>query len=227
MADVKNIGGQPLPIERNIEKVKDDAMRLPNQQLPQTSNEGAVGRGTVGQPIGLPQTDPTTQNQLMPNVVTGRDASQQIAAEKMRSNAGYSATEVLLGLNQQPSTTGVLLAPPGNLDALRHMTPTMRRTVLRNLLAKQRAQMKQLAAVMRREEEENGEDQEGRDRNEQLELVEVDSGEANNLLPQVSKFYNEKAYRDLAATTRMLDLLYELLSMQDYTLSQIATRAEG
>lgn len=220
MADVKNIGGQPLPIEQNIEKIADDAMKLPNQQLPQTSGENSVGRGTFGQPVGLPQTDPTTQNALMPNVVTGRDATQQIAAEKMRSNAGYSATEVLLGLNRQPSTTGILLAPPGNLDALRHITPTMRRTALRNLLAKQRAQMRRLAAVMRDEEEsENHENQDA----EQQEA----NNETTNVLPPVSKFYNDKAYRDLAATTKMLDLLYELLSMQDYTLSQMATRADG
>lgn len=222
MADVKNIGGQPLPIEQNIEKIADDAMKLPNQQLPQTGGENSVGRGTFGQPVGLPQTDPTTQNALMPNVVTGRDATQQIAAEKMRSNAGYSATEVLLGLNRQPSTSGILLAPPGNLDALRHITPTMRRTALRNLLAKQRAQMRRLAAVMRDEEEsEKHQDAENQDA-EQEENIET-----TNNLPQVSKFYNDKAYRDLAATTRMLDLLYELLSMQDYTLSQMATRADG
>lgn len=223
MADVKNIGGQPLPVDRNIEKVSDDAMKLPNQQLPQTTGETSVGRGTFGQPVGLPQTEPTTQNALMPNVVTGRDATQQIAAEKMRSNAGYSSTEVLLGLNRQPSTTGILLAPPGNLDALRHLTPTMRRTVLRNLLAKQRAQMRRLAAVMRDEEEsKNHSDAENQD------AVEPEANiETANVLPPVSKFYNDKAYRDLAATTRMLDLLYELLSMQDYTLSQMATRADG
>jgi hypothetical protein len=223
MADVKNIGGQPLPVEQNIEKVADDAMKLPNQQLPQTSGESSVGRGTFGQPVGLPQTDPTTQNALMPNVVTGRDASQQIAAEKMRSNAGYSATEVLLGLNRQPSTIGILLAPPGNLDALRHITPTMRRTVLRNLLAKQRAQMRRLAAVMRDDEKnENHSDAENQDAEQEAVNIET-----TNVLPAVSKFYNDKAYRDLAATTRMLDLLYELLSMQDYTLSQMATRADG
>ncbi|MET0753975.1 MAG: hypothetical protein ABWZ66_11400 [Pyrinomonadaceae bacterium] len=222
MADVKNIGGQPLPIEQNIEKVADDATKLPNQQLPQTTGENSIGRGTFGQPVGLPQTEPTTQNALMPNVVTGRDATQQIAAEKMRSNAGYSSTEVLLGLNRQPSTTGILLAPPGNLDALRHITPTMRRTALRNLLAKQRSQMRRLAAVMRDEEEsENHSDAENQDAEQEANI------ETTNVLPSVSKFYNDKAYRDLAATTRMLDLLYELLSMQDYTLSQMATRADG
>ncbi|HEY0429751.1 MAG TPA: hypothetical protein VGC76_18355 [Pyrinomonadaceae bacterium] len=223
MADVKNIGGQPLPIEQNIEKVAADAMKLPNQQLPQTSGENAVGRGAVGQPIGLPQAEPTTQNALMPGVVTGRDATQQIAAEKMRSNAGYSATEVLLGLNRQPSTIGVLLAPPGNLEALRHITPTMRRTVLRNLLAKQRRQMRQLAALMRDEDEQ----QENHSGAENQDEEQNSNNDSAGLLPPASKFYNDKAYRDLAATTRMLDLLYELLSMQDYTLSQMATRADG
>ena len=222
MADIKNIGGQPLPIGQNIEKVADEAAKLPNQQLSQTTGESSVGRGAFGQPVGLPQTDPTTQNALMPNVVTGRDATQQIAAEKMRSNAGYSATEVLLGLNRQPSTTGILLAPPGNLDALRHITPTMRRTALRNLLAKQRSQMKRLAAVMRDEEE-----NENHSGAEDQDFESESSIETANALPPASAFYNEKAYRDLAATTKMLDLLYELLSMQDYTLSQMATRAEG
>ena len=62
--------------------------------------------------------EPTTQNALMNQVVTGRDASQQIAAEQMRTAGGHSATDVLLGLNQQPSVLGVLLAPPGNLESL-------------------------------------------------------------------------------------------------------------
>jgi hypothetical protein len=224
MADIKNVGRQSLPIEQNIEKVAGEKTKLPNQPLPQTNpRENSVGRGTLGQPVGLLQAEPTTQNALMPGVVTGRDATQQIAAEKMRSNAGYSATEVLLGLNKQPSTIGVLLAPPGNLDALRHITPTMRRTVLRNLLTKQRAQMRRLAALMRDEENEseNHSDQENQDTEQEA------NSETANLLPSAAAFYNDKAYRDLAATTKMLDLLYELLSMQDYTLSQMATRAEG
>lgn len=225
MADVKNIGGQPLPIGQNIEKAADEIIKLPNQQLPpQTSGQSSVQRGTIGQPVGLPQIDPTTQNALMPNVVTGRDATQQIAAEKMRSNAGYSATEVLLGLNRQPLTTGILLAPPGNLDALRHITPTMRRTVLRNLLAKQRSQMRRLASLMQRHPEDENH---SNDENQDAEQETNKETASHELMPPVSAFYNEKAYRDLAATTKMLDLLYELLSMQDYTLSQMAARAEG
>lgn len=222
MAEIKNVGGQPPPIDQNIEKVADEAAKLPNQQLPGAKGENSVGRGAVGQPIGLPQTEPTTQNVLMPGVVTGRDASQLIAAEKMRTNGGYSATDVLLGLNRQPSTLGILLAPPGNLEALRHITPTMRRAVLRNLLAKQRNQMRRLAAVMRDDrEDENHSDAENQEAEQQ-----ESSSDSTNLLPP-SAFYNENAYRDLAAATRMLDLLDELLSMQDYTLSQLATFAQG
>lgn len=220
MAEIKNIGGQPLPIgEQNVQKVGEDIGKLPTQ-LPQNS-ETSVGRGNAGQPIGLPPTDPTTQNALMPNVVTGRDASQLVAAEKMRSNGGHSATDVLLGLNQQPSTLGVMLAPPGNLEALRHLSPAMRRTILRNLLSKQRGQMRQLVAVMRDEEQHHQNPDE-----ENQETADENVNEtANLLLP--ANFHNQRALQDLEATTRMLDLLDELLGMQDYTLSQMGTFAQG
>lgn len=219
MAEIKNVGGQPLPIgEQNVQKVNDEIGKLPTN-LPQNQGETSVGRGNVGQPIGLPSTDPATQNTLMPNVVTGRDASQLAAAEKMRSNGGHSATDVLLGLNQQPSTIGVMLPPPGNLEALRHLTPAMRRTVLRNLLSKQRGQMRQLVAVMRDEKQQQQNEEHSQPEEESL----VENAEV--LLP--AEFHNQRALRDLEATTKMLDLLDELLGMQDYTLSQMGTFAQG
>jgi hypothetical protein len=217
MAEIKNVGGQSLPIDQSVEKINDDAVKLPNQQLPQTG-ENAVGRGTIGQPIGAPTTDPTTQNDLMPNVITGRDPSQVIAAEKMRSNAGHSATDVLLGLDRQPSTLGVLLAPPGNLEVLRHLSPVMRRKILRNLLSKQRGQMQLLVAVMRDEKEKR--ETQGEENRE----TENDSQE---LLPTNALVYNQRAVHDLESATKMLDLLDELLGMQDYTLSQMGTFAQG
>ena len=221
MAEIKNVGGQPLPIgEQNVQKVNDEIGKLPTN-LPQNQTDTSVGRGNVGQPIGLPSTDPATQNTLMPNVVTGRDASQLAAAEKLRSNGGHSATDVLLGLNQQPSTIGVMLPPPGNLEALRHLSPAMRRTILRNLLSKQRGQMRQLVAVMRDEEQhQHHHDEE----NQQMENESVNDN-AELILP--SEFQNQRALRDLEATTKMLDLLDELLGMQDYTLSQMGTFAQG
>ncbi len=223
MAEIKNIGAQPLPVDRNAQKTDGDAGRLPGQPLPQNPAETSVGRGAAGQPVGLPNLDPTTQNALMPDVVTGRDASQLVSAEKMRSNGGDSATDVLLGLNRQPSTSGVLLAPPGNLEALRHLSPQMRRSVLRNLLSKQRGQMRGLIAVMRDEKQER----QSRDETNQDAENESVSEEIFNLPVSAASFYNQRAVRDLEATTRMLDLLDEMLGMQDYTLSQMGTFAQG
>lgn len=220
MAEIKNIGGQSLPIaEQNVQKIGDDAAKLPTQ-LPQNQGDSSIGRGNVGQPIGLPSTDPTTQNALMPNVVTGRDASQLAAAEKMRANGGHSATDVLLGLDRQPSTLGVMLPPPGNLEALRHLSPTMRRTILRNLLSKQRGQMRRLVAVMRDDEHQQHSDEE----NQQ---PENETAGENTELILPSEFHNQRALHDLEVTTKMLDLLDELLGMQDYTLSQMGTFAQG
>lgn len=223
MAEIKNIGGQSMPIgEQNVQKVGEDVGKLPTQ-LPQNQGETSVGRGNVGQPVGLPTADPTTQNALMPNVVTGRDASQLAAAEKMRANGGYSSTDVLLGLHQQPSMLGAMLPPPGNLEALRHLTPAMRRTILRNLLSKQRGKMRQLVGVMRDEEQHQ---QNPEQENQENEAEISTENEIKNLISP-SDFQNQRALRDLEATTKMLDLLDELLGMQDYTLSQMATFAQG
>jgi hypothetical protein len=222
MPEVNKVGNQPLPVnEQPIQKPNGAIDKIPAQLPPDTGADQNVGRGTIGQPVGVPPKVPLTQNALMPEVVTGRDATQFIAAEKMRSNGGVSATDVLLGLNQQPSVLGGLLAPPGNLEALRHLSPTMRRKILRTLLAKQRSQMRRLVAVARDEKEHQQEEQ-----NEQ-------SNDAENLSPIVKndsnelEFYNPRVYQDLASTTKMLDLLDELLNMQDYTLSQMGTFAQG
>lgn len=228
MADVKNVGATPLPIDNNAAKIADEAAgKLPNQPLPPDAQ--TVGRGAVGQPVGQPAVEPTTQNALMSNVVTGRDHSQMIAAEKMRSNGGHSATDVLLGLNRQPSMLGVLLAPPGNLEILRHLSPAARRKVLRNLLSKQRSQMRGLVEALRGGDDERGERQSADDDRFERE-TETDAAEIllpSSSLDVASKFYNRRAVRDLEATTKMLDLLDELLGMQDYTLSQMGTFAQG
>lgn len=230
MADIKNVGAMPPPVDRNAAKIADEAAgKLPNQPMPHGAGEepATVGRGSVGQPVGVPTNEPTTQNTLMTNVITGRDASQLVAAEKLRSNGGHSATDVLLGLNRQPSTLGVLLAPPGNLEMLRHLSPASRRKVLRNLLSKQRGQMRRLVHVMRDDgqnpQQSNDEYQDSENENNSEEILLT----ASTLPSVASKFYNGHALRDLEATTRMLDLLDELLGMQDYTLSQMGTFAQG
>ena len=221
MPEVNKIGNQPLPVnEQPIQKPNGAIDKLPAQLPPDTGADQNVGRGSVGQPVGVPPKTPLTQNALMSEVVTGRDATQFIAAEKMRSNGGVSATDVLLGLNQQPSVLGGLLAPPGNLEALRHLSPVMRRKILRNLLSKQKNQMRRLVAVAR--EEKQHQQEEHREQSDDAEKFLPSQTDSSEL-----EFYNPRVYQDLASTTKMLDLLDELLNMQDYTLSQMGTFAQG
>ena len=226
MAEIGKIPGQNLPVgEQQIQKPNDAAQKLPAQIPPGQSGENAVGRDSSGQPIGVPPQTPLTQNELMSEVVTGRDLSQIVAAEHLRANGGISATDVLLGLNQQPSMLGGLLAPPGNLEALRHLTPPTRRKILRDLLSKQKNQMRRLVTVARDDEQHQQQDEQPPE-NEIAETVE----EVNSIQPQRETslgFHNQRVYQDLAAATKMLDLLDELLNMQDYTLSQIGSFSQG
>jgi hypothetical protein len=179
--------------------------------------------GPQGQPVGLPA--PPTTAPLMPDALAGRDPSQLVAAEQMRARGGASATEELLGLNRQPTTVGALAAPPGNAEALRHMTPTMRRTLMRNLLDKQRAQMRRLAHLMRRErdgqrgdeDEESPDDDGARPARREVAAAAGPQDEAQRA----------RARAELGSAARMLDLLDELLAMQDYAVSQMGTFSQG
>ncbi len=201
MPEINKVGGQLPPVsEQQIQKPNNADGKLPSQLPPDAGADQNVGRGNAGQPVGVPMKTPLTQNALMSEVVTGRDATQFVAAEKMSANGGASATDVLLGLNQQPSVLGGLLAPPGNLEALRHLSPVMRRKILRTLLAKQKNQMRRLVAVARDNEQHQQED-------EQREHEE--SNNAENYAPAVNTnalgFHNQRVYQDLASTTKMLD----------------------
>ncbi len=211
MLEVNKVGVQP-PIN---EQPNDAADNLSDQ---------SVGRGAIGQPVGVPPKTPLTQNALMSEVVTGRDATQTLAAEQLRSSGGGSATDALLGLNRQPSVLGGLLAPPGNLEALRHLSPVMRRQILRNLLIKQKNQMRRLVAVARDEKEQQRDepDEQPKDAKDARDVSPLTENASNDF-----DFYNQRVYRDLAATTKMLDLLDELMNMQDYTLSRMGTFAQG
>ncbi|MDQ2746020.1 MAG: hypothetical protein M3T96_02030 [Acidobacteriota bacterium] len=225
MPEINKVGVQPPINEQSIPKPNGAVEKLPAPIPPDGGAEQTAGRGTMGQPVGVPLKVPLTQNMLMPEVVTGRDATQLIAAEKMRVSGGASATDVLLGLNQQPSVLGGLLAPPGNLEALRHLSPAMRRKILRTLLAKQKNEMRRLVAVAR-DDEQHQQQEENQSENQE-------SNDAENFAPVVKikpnalGFHNQRVYQDLSATTKMLDLLDELLNMQDYTLSQMGTFAQG
>jgi hypothetical protein len=183
--------------------------------------------GQLGQPTGLPA--PATTAPLMPDALAGRDPSQLVAAEQMRARGGASATEELLGLNRQPTMAGALAAPPGNAEALRHMTPTMRRTLMRNLLDKQRAHMRRLAHLMRRErdgqQQQGGDDGEESTDGESRQSVPVAEFASAAATPDEAQLANARA--ELGSAARMLDLLDELLAMQDYAISQMGTFSQG
>ncbi|MBV8859313.1 MAG: hypothetical protein JOZ02_20445 [Acidobacteria bacterium] len=177
--------------------------------------------GPQGQPIGLPA--PPTTAPLMPDALAGRDPSQLVAAEQLRARGSASATEEMLGLNRQPTVLGALAAPPGNAEALRHMTPTMRRTLMRNLLDKQRTQMRRLAELMRRERDGRGGDGEESTDDER----QYPQPEAADASTPPDEAHHARARTELGSAARMLDLLDELLAMQDYAVSQMGTFSQG
>jgi hypothetical protein len=179
--------------------------------------------GPQGQPVGLPA--PTTTAPLMPDALAGRDPSQLVAAEQMRARGSASATEELLGLNRQPTIVGSLAPPPGNAEALRHMTPTMRRTLMRNLLDKQRTQMRRLAQLMRRERDgRGGGDDDDESPDDERQYPQLEAADASAPMDEAQR---TRARAELARAARMLDLLDELLAMQDYAVSQMGTFSQG
>ena len=140
----------------------------------------------------------------------------------MREAGGASVTEELLGLNLQPTIIGLFSAPPGNSEALRHMTPTMKRTIVRSLLAQQRASLRRLAHLLRREERHHNQE-DAADEHERQSFTEALLGESLML----DEAQRERAQHELGSAARMLDLLDDLLAMQDYTLSQMGTFSQG
>jgi hypothetical protein len=140
-----------------------------------------------------------------------------LAAERLRETGGASATEQLLGLHLRPTVMGAFVAPPGNAEALRHMTPVMRRNVLHMLLDKQRARSRRLARLLR-------DGRRGGDEREQGE-PEAPSEALAAVAPDEAQL--ARAREELLSTVRLLDLLEELLAMQDYTVSQMGTFSQG
>jgi flagellar biosynthesis protein FlhB len=187
------------------------------------SNQPVGQPGPLGQPTGLPVPGAAGQGKVLPDVLAGRDPSQLVAAERMREAGGVSATDQLLGLNRQPPVIGAFAPPPGNSEALRHMTPTMRRAIMRGLLERQRGRMRRLARLVRDEHGGDGDAEEGeRERDER--------GFADALLelqPRPDETQLARARQELHTAARLLDLLDELLAMQDYTVSQMGTFSQG
>jgi hypothetical protein len=110
---------------------------------------------------------------------------------------------------------GALAPPPGNQEALSHMTPAMRRTVIRSLLQHQHERIRRLAHLVQGEG--------GGDQGERREK----RGRQEEQLPEAEASPRESALAELGSAVQMLDLLEELLTMQDYTFGQMGAQNQG
>lgn len=226
MAEIGNVNNRLPPAPGtaadgralDVGAVGNETRRVTTQ--PGAPTNASVGQpGALGQPTGLPVAGAGAQ--VLPDVLAGRDPSQMAAAERMRQAGGASAVEALLGLDRQPSIVGALTAPPGNLEALRHMTPVMRRTIMRHLLDKQRARLRTLSRPLRRRDGRDGEESGAEEGDENF------NEDFFRDLAAPDEIQTERARDELGRTARMLALLDELLVMQDYTLSQMGTFSQG
>lgn len=225
MADIKGVnrsGGN------EISNFTDNQVNNRDQPNVQKSGSQAQTQFPVGQPGDaqapldserLLQTQKTSTDAL-----AGRDSSQTEAARHLTSLGGVSATDKLLGLDLRPTMTGALAPPPGNSEFLRHVTPQMRRTIMRKMLNKQREKMRRLARYLRdrRDDAESGNGDDERESFLEVIAERMQLEEYN-----VDKSQITRATGELDKTARMLDILDELLAMQDYTISQIGTFTQG
>jgi hypothetical protein len=212
MADIRGVNNAAVPPAN--QGVEDPSAKVRSVGPQPAPPDTAGPPGPLGQPTGMPPPVAPGHARTLSDVLAGRDPSQLKAAEMLRDAGGVSATEKLLGLDRQPSIVGAFSPPPGNSEALRHMTPAMRRTAMRNLLQKQKDRMLRLESRLQREEDE---DREEHDENEF----------ALNEKTEVGPPQLVRARRELSHAVLMLSLLEDLLVMQDYTVSQMGTFSKG
>lgn len=219
MADIKNVNrnGANEIADLSNEQTAD-------REIAPVSDSGAKANQTPF-PVEPPETRQPGETALQPgkkilsDINAGRDASQFDAARQLTSLGGVSATDRLLGLDLRPTMTGVLSAPPGNVEFLRHLSPPARRAIMRKILTKQRERMRRLARYLRDRRDETSKeagDHEGESFLEVIsEPVELDRAKL------------ARAAGELEKAARMLNILDEMLAMQDYTISQIGTFTQG
>lgn len=218
MADIKNVnrsGGNEINNLTNNQIAETETPRVPQSSV--KTNQTQL---PVGQPAEARQPVETTSQKILTDAAVGRDASQIEAGRQLTSLGGVSATDRLLGLDLRPTMTGVLSAPPGNVEFLRHLSPQARRTIMRKMLNKQRERMRRLAQYLRDRRDEQEENDAGGEGSESFleviaEPVELDR---TNIT---------RATVELEKAARMLNILDEMLAMQDYTISQMGSFTQG
>jgi len=221
MADIKNVnrsGGNEIKSLTDNQIQDREAPRVPQTGIKSNQTEFPVGQpAETRQPVDTVNLPP--EQKILPDAATGRDATQLEAAKQLSSLGGASATDRLLGLDLRPTMVGALAPPPGNSEFLRHISPQMRRTIMRKMLSKQRERMRRLARFLR-EREQSGEGESNEpDRESFTEMI------SEPLEP--NQIQMTKAIGEIDKTARMLDILDEMLAMQDYTISQIGTFSQG
>lgn len=227
MAEIKNVnrGGNDINNLTQNQISDRDVPRVAQSGVKTNQTEFPVGQPTGTQPtIDTPHLPPGQK--VLPDAVTGRDETQLEAARQLSTLGGTSATDRLLGLDLRPTMTGALSAPPGNSEFLRHLSPQMRRTIMRKMLNKQRERMRRLARFLRERHDESADSMSGNNGNggeeDRESFLEVISEPRELDRAQITR-----ATSELDKTARMLDVLDEMLTMQDYTISQIGTFSQG
>jgi hypothetical protein len=222
MADIKNVnrsGGNEINNLTNNQISDRDVPRVSQSGVKANQTEFPVGQpAETRQPIDTATLPPGQK--ILPDAATRRDATQLEVAKQLSSLGGVSATDRLLGLDLRPTMTGVLAAPPGNTEFLRHLTPQARRAIMRKMLNKQRERMRRLARYLRDRRDENNETSDGDPESESFLEVIAEPVELDRT--QISR-----ATGELEKAARMLNILDEMLAMQDYTISQIGTFTQG
>lgn len=221
MAEIKNVnrsGGNEINNLNDNQIREREAPRVPQTGVKNNQTEFPVGQPTeTRQPVDAPNLPP--EQKILPDAATGRDATQLEAAKQLSSLGGASATDRLLGLDLRPTMVGALAAPPGNGEFIRHLSPQMRRTMMRKMLSKQRERMRRLARFLREREQPDKNANDEPERESFTEMI------AEPLEPNQAQLI--KAIAEIDKTARMLDILDEMLAMQDYTISQIGTFSQG
>lgn len=222
MPDIKHVnrsGGNEIDALTNSKVPERDVPRVSQSNVRANQTDLPVGRpAETRQPVDTSSMPPAQK--ILSDAATGRDVSQLEAAKQLSALGGVSATDRLLGLDLRPTMTGVLVAPPGNSEFLRHVSPQMRRTSMRKMLSKQRTRMRRLALFVRNRRDGSADDEDGEQAYESFidVLDQTDQQERMEIL---------RATSELDRTSRMLDILDEMLAMQDYTISQIGSFSQG
>ncbi len=219
MAEIKNIMGTGAEL-KNLTEGKTSDRDVSNVQ--KTATDASGTKIPVGQPGDAQQADIKPGQKILADAVLGKEASQLDAAQRLSLLGGSSAVDKLLGLDVRPTMLGALVAPPGNSDFLRHLSPTKRRTIMRNMLSRQRKRMRRLARFLREERDNENSDEQHKENRREESFLEVIT---EPLMLEESEV--GRAIDELGRTARMLDVLDELLAMQDYTISQIGTFSQG